>query len=246
MVSCNSSKDVVYFQGSEYAEIINQNPYMSKIKRGDFLRIIVNSTVPELAQPFNMPLQQRTYVPGGTVSGGAGGSPVFFEVFQDGCINYPIFGRIQVDGLNRYQLQDTIESLIKTNDYIKDPKVLVSYKDRKFTVVGEVKSPGSYTFDKDRYTLFDALSQAGDLTIMGDRHNVKIVRERDGIINNTIVDLTNRNILSTPNLFIEANDIIYVEPIRSRADNRVISSLQTFGLSLTRIGVNIARYVRKL
>lgn len=245
LVSCNSSKDVTYIQGSEYSDILNQNAYISKIKPGDNLSIIVNSKVPELGQPFNMELHDKPYIGDGIISAWSVGNPVYFEVYTDGCINYPIFGRIKVDGLTRYQLQDTLTNLIQTNEYIKEPIVIVNFKERKYTVLGEVSRPGMYTYSQDRISIFDALSNAGDLTIMGNRHNIKLVREANGIITNTIIDITDKNLLSTSNLYIEPNDIIYVEPIRSQADNRIISTLHNFALQLLQTGMNIGRFIQR-
>lgn len=245
LVSCNSSKDVTYLQGSDLQALINSNEYISKIKPGDNLSIIVNSKIPELTQPFNMQLLNSPYIGDGLINTYNTGRPPLFEVYPDGCINYPIFGRIKVEGLSRYQLQDTIASLIISNELIKEPTVIVNFKERKYTVIGEVNRPGMYTYTQDRLTLFEALSTAGDLTIMGDRHRVKVVRETGGSISTTQVDITDKNILTDSSLFIEPNDVIYIEPIKSQANNRFISTLHNFTLQLVQTGVTIGRFIQR-
>jgi len=245
--SCHSIQDVVYVQGSEYSTLVNNNDYISKIKPGDKLSIIVNSKVPEVTQVFNMELLEQTLIAGGVVSTGSGyyGSPQTFEVNADGYINYPIFGLIKVDEKNRYQLQEEIKQLIVDNNYVKDPTVVINHTNRKYSVLGEVTSPGSFTDNMDRITVFDALSRAGDMTIMGDRHHVKLVRENHGKITSTNLDLTDKDIISSPYFYLEPNDILYVEPIHSQANNRIVSTLHNFYLTLIQTGVNIGRYIQR-
>lgn len=246
LCGCNASKDVVYLQGSEYSSLSSEySP--ATIKPGDFLSIIVNSPrVPELAQPFNMHRVQNTFVPGSTVSRGVdGGHPVPFEVNAEGYISYPYIGKLKVEGMTRRGLETYITNFLQQEEYINDPVVIVRFVERHITVLGEVKKPGVYEYENDRINILEALSMAGDMTIFGERRTVKLIRENEGKTSTHLLDITDRNLYNNPYFYLQQNDQIYVEPITSKANNRVISSLQTFGLSLTRIGIHIARYIRR-
>lgn len=246
-VGCKSQRDVVYIQGSEHQSLSSEYT-PATIKAGDFLSIIVNSPqYPELAQPFNMHRVQQTYAPGRSISrGGEGGSPVPFEVNAEGFINYPYIGKLKVEGMTRRGLETHITNFLQQEGYISEPIVIVRFVERQVTILGEVKHPGVYQYENDRINILEALSMAGDMTIFGERKAVKLIREKEGKTTTHILDITDRNLFTSPYFYLQQNDQIYVEPIRSRADNRVISTLHNFGLSMIYMGVNIGRYIRKL
>src|SRR5690606_26423973 len=82
----------------------------------------------------------------------------------------------------------------------------------KVTVLGEVRSPGSFTIKNDRITVLEALGMAGDLTINGVRKNVLVVREQNGQKTEYRIDLTARESLNSPAYYLAQNDVVYVEP----------------------------------
>lgn len=240
--SCNSTKDVVYIQGSDLQS--QTHSYEATIKPGDRLSIIVNSPqYPELAQQFNMQLMGPTLTPGTTINLWSG-APQPFEVNAAGCISYPYIGTLQVTGMTRKGLEQHITKFLQDEGYIKDPVVIVRFLDRQITVLGEVNRPGVYKYENDYLTLFEALSLAGDLTIYGERHNIKLIRETDGKTTTHVLDITDRNILKSPYFILQQNDQIYVEPIKVQANNRIISALHSFALQIVQTGVNIGRFIQ--
>lgn len=243
-VGCKSQKDVVYLQDSEKELIAQVNNYQATIKPGDRLSIIVNSPLyPELAQQFNMQLLSEPLTPSSTINLWSG-NPQPFEVNAEGCISYPYIGTLQVTGVTRKGLEEYITQFLQEEGFIKDPVVIVRIIDRKITVLGEVNRPGVYKYDNDYLTLFEALSLAGDLTIYGERHNIKLIREVNGKTTTQVLDITDRNILRSPYFFMQQNDQIYVEPIKVQANNRIISALHSFGLQIVQTGVNIGRFIQ--
>ena len=101
---------------------------------------------------------------------------------------------------------------------IKDPVVTVDFLDMYFSVTGEVSKPGRFIINHDKTTLFDALSQAGDITIFGKRDNVLVLREEDGQQKAYRIDLRNsQELYTSPAFYVQQNDMIYVEPNAKRA-----------------------------
>lgn len=246
LTSCDSKKEVVYLQGSEFlGEVLNPHSYSAKIKRDDQLSIIVNSKVPELAQPFNMMLSQRVFSGGSnTVSNYSGGTPQVFWVDQNGDINYPTIGRYHVEGMTRLELAHEIEDYLQENGFIQEPIVNVTFNNHKISVLGEVNRGGQFAMTNERVTIFDAIAMAGDLTIFGERTNVKVLREENGIVKTFIIDLTKANVLQHECYYLQQNDVVYVEPNNTKANNREVSSLYSFGISLTSLALTIATFIR--
>ena len=95
-----------------------------------------------------------------------------YTVDSHGDIDFPVLGKIHLAGLTREEAENSIKSLLIESRQIKDPVVIVEFMNLGFSVLGDVSRPGRYKIDRDRFTLFDALSLAGDLTINGQREDV--------------------------------------------------------------------------
>ena len=210
-----------------------------------FRSIIVNSKEPALASQFNMMLTNQSFIGNNNISTGNGGVPQYFIVDSEGNINYPRFGKINVLGMTRRKLSDSIASMLSNNGYIKDPVVNVNIANFKISVLGEVAKPGTYDITGERITLYEAISKAGDLTIYGKRNNVKILREINGKRFVKEIDLNNSSIINSPDYFLTQNDVIYVEPNNVKASQRSYSALWGTVLSIVSIGTKIGLYFAK-
>ena len=82
----------------------------------------------------------------------------------------------------------------------------------KFTVLGQVRTPGTYSAVTERMSILEAIGMAGDLLVTGERKNVKLIREENGKIKEYNLDLTKTDLLQSPAYYIRQNDVIYVEP----------------------------------
>ena len=156
LVSCRSTKKVIYLQDVDplkQQEI--EQKYEVIIHKDDLLAIMVNSKNPELAVPFNMPMV--TYELGRETTGQY--RVLGYLVDADGYIDFPILGKIHVEGLTRLQLTDLIKQRLIDEDLIKDPIVTVQFLNFKISVMGEVARPGSFEISGDRITLLYYLQQ---------------------------------------------------------------------------------------
>ena len=239
---CSSRKKIVYIQGAEETGTFqNPNSYALTIQPDDKLTIIVNCKEPELAAPFNMQLTQRAFTSQNQLSFSSyGGNPQVFWVDLEGNIQYPTIGKLKVQGMNRYELQNYLQDYLVSKGYIQDPIVTVDFYNAKYSVLGEVTYPGQFTMSSDRVTIFDAIAQARDMTIYGERDKVRVMREENGKQIVVTLDLKDPSIIESPYYFVHHNDVIYVEPNRSKASNREVSSLYTFGISIVSILVTVA------
>jgi len=212
-------------------DLINFEP---KIQPGDLLTINVSALDKEAVAPFN--LYETT--------GFGIQKPISYLVNYDGTINFPALGTIKVKDLTNKQITTKIEHLLA--DYIKNPIVNVRIINFKISVLGEVKNPGSYSVKSERISIFDAIAMAGDLTIVGKRGDVKLIREQNGIRKFVTLDLTDRRIVNSPYYYLAQNDVIYVEPNKTKINTSanspntgiIISSISTL-ISLIAIFVRI-------
>lgn len=240
--ACRSSKKIIYLQDVEQQmEQQIAQEFEVKIHKDDLLSIVVNSTNPELAVPFNQPVvsyqvDSRPYG-NATVLG--------YLVDKNGEIDFPILGKIFVEGMSRNQLRDYIKERIIAENYIKDPIVSVKFLNFKVSVIGEVQRPGSFTISGDRITLLEALSMAGDLTIYGKRDRIAVIREEGGERKILFHDLRTSDVFQSPYYYLQQNDIVYVEPNKRKAQqtdinqNFSIGTLISIVSMLTTLGVVI-------
>ena len=234
LASCSAPKEVLYLQdiASIKEENIDKN-YEVIIHKDDLLAILVNSKDPELALPFNMPVV--TYQIGAQTT--AQQRLLGYLVDQNGDIDFPILGKIHVEGLTRMQVTELIKQKLMSEDLIKDPIVTVQFLNFKVSVMGEVTRPGTFDISGDRITLLEALSMAGDLTIYGRRDRVAVIREKDGKRRILYHDLRSSDIFQSPCYYLQQNDIVYVGPNKAKTGQSRINSNNSVGVWLSAVSV---------
>ncbi|MFI3316231.1 MAG: polysaccharide biosynthesis/export family protein [Rikenellaceae bacterium] len=222
--SCASQKDILYLQGVDpgYSQPIN-NQYEVRIKPDDLIAIMVNSRDAELAQMFNLPM--ISYQTGTKVTGQ--NTVLAYLVDAEGNIDFPQLGIMHVEGMTRSELTKYIKNQLIDNGLVNDPVVTIQFQNYQISVIGEVTRPGNFQLSSDRITIFDALSLAGDMTIYGQRGNVKVIREQNGERTISEVDLRGTDILTSPYYYLQQNDVVYVEPNKARVGQSEINNNRT-------------------
>lgn len=225
LTSCINQKQIAYFQkGNQPDTIAIAKAYTPTIQPGDILGIYVTSLNPVASSFFNPYASAQTNSQAdNTANTAAGISPQpstqatttpGYLVDASGDIELPLLGDIKVAGLTTIQAKDLIKQKLKT--YLKEPTVNIRFLNYKISVMGEVARPSVYVIPNERITLPEALSLAGDLTIYGKRSNIMVIRDVDGKKEFARIDLTKRDVYSSPYYYMHANDIIYVEPGKGR------------------------------
>ena len=239
LASCSAQKRVWYLQDVQPAspEQIVQNGEI-RIKPLDRLIVVVNSKDPELAVPFNSSTAMSS-LSGSTTSTNSIESLQTRTVDEQGCIVMPILGTIHCEGLTRNELARLIADKIVEGGYINDPSVNVQFSDMKFSVIGEVAHPGSFEIDRDRISILDALAMAGDMTVYGMRNEVIVAREADGKRTIEVLDLTSKDVFSSPAFYLQQNDVVYVKPNKYKAQSAEISQNRSFYLSLVSTAISV-------
>lgn len=244
LTGCASTKNVAYFQNVDEISLeASKGLYAAKLMPKDELTITVTSTNQRVSAQFNQ-LIQNTLQNGGTINSGSG-TLMPYLVDNNGDINFPIVGKVHVQGLTRTECQDKIQSLIKP--YFaesENPIVLVRNTGFKVVVMGEVVSPKVLSVSAERISILEAIAQAGDLTIYGKRDNVLLIREdATGQKHTMRMNLNDANIINSPYYYLQQNDIVYVEPNKTKARNSDIGQSTTLWFSATSILVSLTSLI---
>ena len=230
--SCSTYKRIPYFTDvSDSANIAVRTVEFSEpvIQYDDILSITVNTLDAGGASLLSMP---TTSLPSGgsgmgggslgslsSLTGGGGGalalpSNATYRVDKSGAIDVPLIGKLIVSGITTAKLKELV--LSKVSEYYKNPTVDVRFANFRITVLGEVMRPSTFTFSNEKVTIFDALGQAGDLSIFGKRENVLLIRDSAETKRMVRLNLNSKDLISSPYFFLKQNDILYVEPTKAK------------------------------
>ncbi len=208
--SCGNNKRIVYFNNTEGKTLDSLSPYYySPIYQvNDKLKILVSSSDIEAVKPFNFNLQyvdNRDYN-----NSGQGSDNNTYIIDQNGEIDFPLIGKMKLEGLNRSQAIELIKS--KINTYVSDSQINIRIVNFSYTVLGDVRTPNNYFVEKEFVTVLEAIGGAGDLSFTAKRKNILIIRNENGKRREIKLDLTSKNIHEMEGYYLRQNDVIYVQP----------------------------------
>lgn len=238
--ACGSQKDVAYFQNADVTDLSkSQYLFDARIMPKDQLTITVSTTNDEAAVPFNMTVPTPY-----TVNSRSTYSQAMLQTYlvdNNGFINFPIVGQLHVGGLTKAEAENLIQDKIKPfMAEAENPIVTVRMTGYQISVIGEVARPGTFTVSREKISILEALAQAGDLTIYGQRKNVQLIREdATGQKSIHVFDLTDANIINSPYFYLQQNDVVYVTPNKVKAQNSSVGSMTTLWFSATSILISL-------
>lgn len=211
--SCVKYRDLVNFQeGAKLDSLalpINNLPSY-QLQVDDILTISVYSSDKTAAEPFNISLVEIA----NPTTNASNSNSSSYLIDEDGKVVMPVVGAVKIAGLTLPAARDTLTARVAR--YIKDPLVHIRLQNFKITVLGEVKQPSTFTFPDEKVTLLEALGSAGDLTQYGRRDNVLIIREVNGEREFGRVNLKSGDLFKSKYYYLSQNDVVYVEPMKSK------------------------------
>lgn len=232
LFSCASREKLVYLQNEFNAQNVTQ--FQTRIQPDDVLMIIISSENPEVAAPYNLKsvvLQSNS----GESSQMQGTQTYIVDV--EGNIEFPVLGKVKLGGLSKEEAVNYIKNLLK--DHVKDAVVNLRILNYKISVLGEVTNPGTFSIPSERVTVLEALSKAGDLTIYGKRKNVLLIREENGVKSTYRIDLTKSDFVNSPYYYLAQNDVVYVEPNKTKINSSAVGPNIAIGISALSLVVTI-------
>ena len=240
LFSCSHKNQLTYINNTHQGDISKLNFNIKNfIEIGDVLRINVSTVVPEVSAPYNN-LQK-------TISNQDANLLILdgYEVGKDSTINYPFLGNIFAVGLTTNELAVKLRNIFISDGRLTNPYIRVNKVNSKFTVLGEVKVPGTYFNYENQLNIFQALGFAGDLLISAKRKDVKLIRQENGLRKTYKFSLNDSQIFNKPYYYIKSNDVIIIEPNYSKIKSAgfigspaSIASISSLVLSITLLLIN--------
>ncbi len=237
LASCTSQKNLIYFQNDDLKSDNQPDTMLYQYENG-----YTNSSPEYKLQPHDMiyvqiyssldnassALFQSTTQSGNTMQ--ANDNTLYltsYEVDNDGNVDLPTIGKINVLGMTIEEAQNAIKQ--KAEEFSEGITVTCRMVTFRIKVAGEVNNPGIYTFYQPSVNIFDALLAAGDLTYYGNRQKVRIVRKSETEDAIYTLDIRKASVMKNKNYYLRPGDIVYVEP------NKNTKTLQTINPPLTTI-----------
>ena len=245
LASCGSQKKLTYLRNIKETgkdSLFKKNKPGYKIQPGDILYVRVITPDEDINKIFD------------PMAGGSGGQQVKagsmyyngYSVTDSGFIEMPILDTIYVNNMTIEKAKERITG--KADNYLKKAQIIAKLANFKFTVMGEVETPGVKEVLDNQVNIMEALAYAGDITYNGNRQEVLIIRPTGEGSRTFRVDMTNKELIEQPLYYIQPNDIIYVKPLRSAlirersSDYMFLLSAASSVLSSTAIILNIINY----
>ena len=205
--SCVSKKEMLYMQDVASYNNTDITYNYQTLQVDDILKISVGALIPEAALPYN------NVTAGNMVANNIDVMKLDgYLVSQNSTINFPVLGELSVKEKTTQDLENDIKKLLIDGGYLINPNVTVRLLNAKVTILGAVKTPGTFSFTENNISLLQALGLAGDLTINGSREDVVVLRYVDGVQNTARINLTSANFLRGPYQMVKPNDVIVVNP----------------------------------
>jgi len=210
-LSCVPSKDLIYLSGTpiENKEIhkLNTNPY--KLQVGDNISIDVTSDNANLVAVF---LKSSNSLSENT------STPIIYSIDVNGTIRMPILGELNVLGYTTKEVRVKIEEKF-ANYFMKEDSYFVSVKldGIKYTIMGEINSPGPKVVYQNQLSILDAITFSGDIPISGDKKNVEVIRISPNGNKKVTIDLTSIDALNSEIFFIQNNDYINIKALPQKS-----------------------------
>lgn len=232
--SCASSEKFALLQNASTENETKTADFQATLQPDDVLMIVISAENPIITQPYNL---NNVSLSMNNESTMAQQRLLSYQIDQEGTIQMPGLGAIKAAGKTRNQLVTHIEKLLVGK--ITNPVITIRIINFKISVQGEVNRPGTFPISSERVTLLEAISMAGDLTIYGKRDNILVIREENGVKSYQKVDITKGDFVNSPYYYLSQNDLIYVEPNKTRVNSSVIGPNITVGLTALSLLITI-------
>lgn len=215
LTSCVSRKQLVYLQNNnpEVQRMMKAVPMPEyRLQSNDIISLSIKAIDPALVAIFNpstgsAATQQSQSEQGAYYDG--------FTVDDHGNIRIPIIGEVNVMGFTLDEVRLKIEKELLDNYFNKEANIFVTVKmaGMRFTINGEIGAPGTKTMFQEKVTILEAIANAGDITITGDRKNVTIIRQYPYGTEMHDIDLTDIKVMESPYYYLQPNDYVYIKPL---------------------------------
>ena len=241
--SCIPVKDLWYLQDKNNTgeqntvTAVESKPY--RLQVNDIISVNIKAIDPKLVSIFNTTENATT---------AKSESALYFDGFtvdDHGNIRMPILGEINVIGFTLEEVRVKIEKKLLEEYFKSEANVFVTVKlaGFRYTINGEVGSTGTKTLFQSHVNIMEAVANAGDITTVGNRKAVMIIRQTPTGVQMNEIDLTDANVMKSPYYYLQPNDYIYVKPLRQKTWGTGQTGIQSIGTIITLLSLATTVYL---
>lgn len=232
--SCIPTKDLIYLQKKDNAQseeiisAVESKPYRLQIN--DVLSITIKAIDPKLVSIFNTTNNEA--------SAGKSETGLYFDGFtvdDHGNIRIPVLGNINVIGYTLDEVRQFVEKQLLAEYFNKEANIFVTVKlaGFRYTINGEIGTPGTKTLFQEHLNIMEAIANAGDITITGNRKAVTIMRKTPTGVEMHDLDLTDINVMKSPYYYLQPNDYVYIKPLKQKTWGTGKTGIESLGTIIT-------------
>jgi polysaccharide export outer membrane protein len=232
--SCIPTKDLIYLQKKDSSQqeatiaAVETKPYRLQIN--DVLSITIKAIDPKLVAMFS-PSSEGAAV-------GKSESGLYFDGFtvdDHGNIRVPVLGDLNVIGYTLDEVRMRLEKQLLAEYFNKEANIFVTVKlaGFRYTINGEIGGPGTKTLFQEHVNIMEAVANAGDITITGDRKAVTIMRKTPTGVEMHDLDLTDINVMKSPYFYLQPNDYVYIKPLKQKTWGTGKTGIESLGTIIT-------------
>lgn len=242
--SCIPVKDLTYLQDKNTSieqsniSVVKSKPY--RLQVSDILKINIKAIDPKLVSIFNTTENNVDVV--------KSESSLYFDGFtvdDHGNIRVPVLGEINVMGYTLEEVRIKIEKQLLEEYFKSEANIFVTVKlaGFRYTINGEVGSTGTKTLFQDHVNIMEAIANSGDITTVGNRKSVTVIRQTPTGVEMNDIDLTDKNVMKSPYYYLQPNDYIYVKPLKQKTWGTGQTGIQSIGTIITLLSLATTVYL---
>ena len=239
--SCVPVESLVYLQPDSDTplDVIGYDKQEYQLQVNDIIDVKISSLNPEMNAVFNassvgtMQVAQATAQNGGDLFYITG-----YSIDEDGNIDIPFVGKVEVLGLTLDEAHSAVDD--KVSELFSNYHLKVKLGGVRFSALGEFNRPGKHVVMQNQLTIFEAMALAGDLTVVANRAEIKLIRQRPDGTHIHNINLLNPSVISSPFYFIQPNDVIYAQPMRQRSWGVGVTGAQTLSTIISTLSTSAA------
>lgn len=242
--SCIPVKDLTYLQDKNTSieqskvAVVESKPY--RLQVNDILKVNIKAIDPKLVSIFNTTENNVDAV--------KSESSLYFDGFtvdDHGNIRMPILGEINVIGYTLEEVRIKIEKQLLEEYFKSAANIFVTVKlaGFRYTINGEVGSTGTKTLFQDHVNIMEAIANSGDITTVGNRKSITVIRQTPTGVQMNDVDLTDKNVMKSPYYYLQPNDYIYVKPLKQKTWGTGQTGIQSIGTIITLLSLATTVYL---
>lgn len=235
--SCIPTQDLIYLQKKDNSSdemsisVVESKPY--RLQTNDVLSITIKAIDPKLVAIFSTTNQAEV---------GKSETGLYFDGFtvdDHGNIRVPVLGELNVIGFTLEEIRLRIEKQLLAEYFNKEANIFVTVKlaGFRYTINGEIGSTGTKTLFQEHVNVMEAIANAGDITITGDRKAVTIMRKTPTGVLMHDIDLTDINVMNSPYFYLQPNDYIYIKPLKQKTWGTGKTGIESFSTITTLFSV---------